>query len=121
MALFVLLGLAPADRLWLDLVCVFAVFPAMIRFGARLEMPNSWAMKLVGDASYPLYCLHSTVILLALAAARREPSLASALGIAAPIIAFVAALGFARLVEPRLRHVLTRRLTRSAHARQHEA
>ena len=115
-ALFVLLGLDPADRLWLDLVCVFAIFPAMIWLGARLEMPNPWAMKLVGDASYPLYCLHGTVILLALAAARREPALASALGIAAPIIAFVAALGFARLVEPRLRKTVTQIMTNSGPA-----
>ena len=108
--LFALLALDPADRLWLDLVCVFAIFPAMILIGARLETPNPWAMKLVGDASYPLYCLHGTVMVLALAAARREPALATALGIAACIVTFVAALVFARLAEPRLRKVATRML-----------
>ena len=120
-ALFVLLALDPADRLWLDLFCVFAVFPAMIWFGARLEMPNPWPMKLVGDASYPLYCFHGTIILLALAAARREPSLALALGIGASAITFLVALVFARSVEPRLRKSLTQILTGSGFDKSRQA
>ena len=112
--LFVLLALDPADRMWVDLICVFALFPALIWFGARLEAPNPWAMKLAGDASYPLYCLHGTVMLLALAAARREPALATALGIIAPTIAFLTALGFARMTEPGLRKVFNRTLPQSA-------
>ncbi len=65
------------------------------------------------DASYPLYCLHGTVILLALAAARREPALATALGFGATIFTFLVALGFAWLAEPHLRHALSRVLTKS--------
>lgn len=120
-ALFALLALGPADRLWLDIVCVFAVFPAMIWLGARLEMPNPWAMKLVGDASYPLYCLHGTVILLALAAARREPALATALGIVAPIVVFIASLVFARRAEPTLRKLAMRAMAGFASDNQQKA
>ena len=118
--LFVLLALDPADRMWVDLICVFALFPALIWFGARLEMPNPWPMKLVGDASYPLYCFHGTIIVLALAAARREPSLALALGIGASAIAFLVALVFARSVEPRLRKPLTQILTGAGFAKPHQ-
>ena len=99
LVLFVLLMLAPKDRMIIDITCVFVIFPAMIWLGVRVEAPQVWPMSVVGDASYPLYCIHSPVLILGLAAARRLPEYSMAIGSLLVIGLFGTAYFLARFVD----------------------
>jgi peptidoglycan/LPS O-acetylase OafA/YrhL len=56
-----------------DWICVVAVFPVLLIAGARWNMPHRLraVAEMLGDASYPLYATHYTILLAASALARR--------------------------------------------------
>lgn len=56
---------APADRAWLDLLSILFLFPAIVWLGAQAELPLSPLFDALGNASYPLYCIHFAPIILA--------------------------------------------------------
>lgn len=61
-ALFML----PGPRAVVDLACVIIVVPAIVALGAAAREP-AWASKVchaLGEASYPVYILHSAVLVL---------------------------------------------------------
>ena len=109
-ALFILLMLAPKDRTFIDIACVFGIFPAMIWLGARIEAPKAWPMSALGDASYPLYCIHSPVLIVGLAVARRLPETAAMLGAFLVIALIVVAYFLARIVDRPLQRLVMRML-----------
>ncbi len=55
----------PANRAWWDMGCIFALFPALIWLGIRFDLPRARLPKMLGDLSYPLYCIHFPVLILA--------------------------------------------------------
>lgn len=55
----------PASRAWWDLLCVFALFPALVWLGASWDLPRSRLVKALGDMSYPFYCIHFPLLILA--------------------------------------------------------
>jgi peptidoglycan/LPS O-acetylase OafA/YrhL len=53
----------PVNRVWWDLVCVFALFPALIWLGIRFDLADARLPRILGDLSYPLYCIHFPVLI----------------------------------------------------------
>jgi peptidoglycan/LPS O-acetylase OafA/YrhL len=56
------LMLAPADRAWWDLACVFLVLPMLLWLGTLWEVPQGKLAETLGDLSYPLYCIHAPLV-----------------------------------------------------------
>lgn len=61
-ALVAALILAPAERAWWDLACVFLILPALLWLGTMWEVPQSRLAETLGDLSYPLYCIHAPLV-----------------------------------------------------------
>jgi len=54
----------PAYICWFDLVCAMLVFPAGIVMAVRLGSAGGWLAALFGRLSYPVYILHTPLVLL---------------------------------------------------------
>ena len=52
-------------RVAYDLICVFALFPALVYFGARLSASSTGSLGFLGTTSYSVYVLHMPVYMLA--------------------------------------------------------
>lgn len=50
-----------ARALW-DLATISLAFPAIVWFGARIELPAPRLGKVLGGISYPLYCIHAPIV-----------------------------------------------------------
>ncbi len=53
---------APAWRGGWEALCLFAILPAVLWFGAQWNCPASPLAKWLGDISYPLYCIHALFV-----------------------------------------------------------
>jgi hypothetical protein len=49
------------------LVTILAVFPAIVWFATRWELPQQRLANILGALSYPLYCIHVPILALAVA------------------------------------------------------
>lgn len=65
LALLGLLSAATEAAPWWELLCVAALFPALVWLGARWEAPKARLFTALGDLSYPLYCIHLPLLLAA--------------------------------------------------------
>lgn len=65
-ALAALLIFAPIDRAWWDILCIFVLMPALLWLGTLWELPKEKVGEVLGDISFPLYCLHGPIILIML-------------------------------------------------------
>lgn len=63
--LFVALGALPPSGAARDLGCILLLFPGLVWLGARWDLADSRIAAALGDASYPFYCLHFPVMLIA--------------------------------------------------------
>jgi peptidoglycan/LPS O-acetylase OafA/YrhL len=54
--------LKPIAAVWWELACVFVIFPSLLWFGARWELPRPKAALALGNLSYPLYCIHAPLL-----------------------------------------------------------
>lgn len=63
-ALAALLVFAPQHRAWWDLLCIFALMPALLWLGTLWELPQARLGQWLGDISFPLYCLHGPIVLI---------------------------------------------------------
>jgi peptidoglycan/LPS O-acetylase OafA/YrhL len=92
LALLAVMCAWPGQRLWWDLVAAMVLLPALALAAIRWEMPGARLNGLLGDVSYPLYCIHVPVTF----ALRDEPQWQIAAAAAALI---PAALLLDRLVD----------------------
>lgn len=63
-ALAALLVFAPAGRAGWDILCIFALMPALLWLGTLWELPRARLGEVLGDISFPLYCLHGPIVLI---------------------------------------------------------
>lgn len=56
-ALTILLTQVPGGRAW-DMACIFLLLPALLWLGTVWEVPQAWPFRLLGEISFPLYCIH---------------------------------------------------------------
>lgn len=56
------LMLAPDNRAWWDLICIFLLLPALLWLGTMWDLPKGKLAETLGDLSYPLYCIHAPLI-----------------------------------------------------------
>ena len=61
-ALLALLFFAPEDRRLWDLFCVVVALPLIAWLAIGHEMPGKALWEKLGDASYPLYCIHMPIL-----------------------------------------------------------
>lgn len=61
LALLAIMWAWPHQRLWWDLFAAMVLLPALAYAAIRWEMPGAKANGLLGDLSYPLYCIHVPV------------------------------------------------------------
>lgn len=61
LALLAIMWAWPHQRLWWDLFAAMVLLPALAYAAIRWEMPGAQANGLLGDLSYPLYCIHVPV------------------------------------------------------------
>ncbi len=66
LALAALLMFAPSDRAWWDILCIFVLLPVLLWLGTLCELPKEKLGQVLGDISFPLYCLHGPIILILL-------------------------------------------------------
>lgn len=69
-ALAALLIVAPLHRVWWDILCIFTLMPALLWLGTLWELPRAKLGQrmgqILGDISFPLYCLHGPIVLILL-------------------------------------------------------
>lgn len=69
-ALAALLIFAPLDRTGWDMLCIFVLMPVLLWLGTLWELPRhrlgQQLGQVLGDISFPLYCLHGPIILIML-------------------------------------------------------
>lgn len=65
-AMSALLILDPPHRPWWDMLCIFALMPALLWLGTLWELPRRGERigQTLGDISFPLYCLHGPIVLI---------------------------------------------------------
>ena len=109
-----------------DLLCVFAVYPGLLYLGARYESPYVAPLRFIGGISYPLYALHSGLLLLTGMVLSRwiAHSQVSRLGLGLAIFAgliAIAAIAEARFDRPLRQRRSRLRAARSAAQKQQAA
>jgi peptidoglycan/LPS O-acetylase OafA/YrhL len=62
LALMALLAVDLDQRRWWDLACVLVLLPALTWAAIRWEVPLHRPARILGDLSYPLYCIHVPVL-----------------------------------------------------------
>ena len=100
-ALIGVLLAGPQDRGWWDLVAVLVVLPLLTWAAIAAELPFARLNRLLGDLSYPLYCVHVPIVF----ALRDTPRLQ----LAAALLLVPGALLLDRIYDRPLRGWLTRR------------
>lgn len=105
LALLAIMWAWPSQRLWWDLFAAMILLPALAYAAIRWEMQGARWNGLLGDISYPLYCIHVPITF----ALRDQPQWQIAAAAAALI---PAALLLDRLVDRPARKWLTRQVRR---------
>jgi peptidoglycan/LPS O-acetylase OafA/YrhL len=97
-----------------DLACIAVVFPLLIWIGAATTPRHAGLARWLGLISYPIYAVHTPLLVLASLVLKRLPALAQApyVGIAFLIAACLVADFAARRLDPALRRYLDRLLPR---------
>jgi peptidoglycan/LPS O-acetylase OafA/YrhL len=55
------------------LLAILAIFPALVWFASKWDLPSGRAGSLLGELSYPLYCIHMPILALAAASGIARP------------------------------------------------
>lgn len=61
-ALFLLLTQIPGGQPMWDMVCIFGLLPVLLWLGTIWETPTAGPFRILGEISFPLYCIHGVIV-----------------------------------------------------------